>query len=161
MSTIADIIVRVIIPQINHLNESKEEEIKDETPENVCLGEANEPRINQVKSKLITNPYTSAPVVTISKEEARKSTDTLPDRVNRKLQETFGLAWTQSDYDDIKEVVFRPEDFDSETSAYASFQESINIHATCLLLQTCNKVLEEVNGDLDAILGELTSAQEV
>jgi hypothetical protein len=76
----------------------------------VCLGEANEPRINQIKSKLITNPYTTT-ATTIIKEEVQKSADTLPDRVNRKLQETFGLAWTQSDYD-IKEVVFRPEDFD-------------------------------------------------
>lgn len=76
----------------------------------MCLGEANEPRINQIKSKLITNPYTTT-ATTIIKEEVQKSADTLPDRVNRKLQETFGLAWTQSDYD-IKEVVFRPEDFD-------------------------------------------------
>ena len=76
----------------------------------MCLGEANEPRINQIKSKLITNPYTTT-ATTIIKEEVQKSADTLPDRVNRKLQETFGLAWTQSDYD-IKEVFFRPEDFD-------------------------------------------------
>ena len=96
----------------------------------MCLGEANEPRINQVKSKLITNPYTTS---SNNKDEAQKSADSLPDRVNRKLQETFGLAWTQSDYD-IKEVVFRPEDFDSETSSYASFQQTINIHSTCLML---------------------------
>jgi adenylyl- and sulfurtransferase ThiI len=74
--------------------------------------------------------------------------------LNQKMKQKLGLHWTQGEYE-IKEVVFKFEDFAREIRQYQTGLKMINISATAILLRTANRVLHEVNADLNQILNEI------
>lgn len=110
------------------------------------LADEEEEKINKLPKDKVRKPSNRAPALALAKP--------LGQYFNERIKQTFGLAWTQRDYE-ITEVVYRVENYTELFLVYGTGKRVGNVSATTLMIVTMNRVLEEINRDLNDILNSI------